>query len=62
MPGYGKQKIQDKHIAERQSHIAKMINKYKELLKEAIEDTGVHEETIAKLIPKERRLRNQGEN
>jgi transposase len=58
--GYGKQKIQDKHIAERQSHIAKMINKYKELLKEAIEDTGVHEEAIAKLIPKERRLRNQG--
>ena len=58
--GYGKQEIQDEHIAERQSHIAKMINKYKELLKEAIEDTGVHEEAIAKLIPKERRLRNQG--
>ncbi|MBW1821831.1 MAG: helix-turn-helix domain-containing protein [Deltaproteobacteria bacterium] len=58
--GYGKQEIQDEHIAERQSHTAKMINKYKELLNEAIEDIGVYEEAIAKLIPKERRLRNQG--
>ena len=37
-----------------------MINKYKEILNEAIEEIGVHEEAIAKLIPQKRRLRNQG--
>jgi hypothetical protein len=37
-----------------------MINKYKEILNEAIKDIGVHEEAISKLIPQKRRLRNQG--
>ena len=58
--GYGKKEIQDERIAQRQVHATKMINKYKEILNEAIEDIGVHEEAIAKLIPKNRRLRNQG--
>ena len=58
--GYGKKEIQDERIAERQAHATKMINKYKEILNEAIKDIGVHEEAISKLIPKKRRLRNQG--
>ncbi|MBL7217710.1 MAG: hypothetical protein ISS62_08485, partial [Desulfobacteraceae bacterium] len=59
--GYGKQKVQDEKVAQRQGHAAKMINKLIEVLKKPLEDIGVHEESIAKLIPKERRLRNQSE-
>jgi transposase len=59
--GYGKQKVEDEKVAQRQGHVAKMINRLTETLKKPLEDIGVHEESIAKLIPKERRLRNQSE-
>jgi len=48
-------------VAQRQGHAAKMINRLTEVLKKPLGDIGVHEESIAKLIPKERRLRNQSE-
>ena len=59
--GYGKQEIKDERVAERQAHATIMINKLKEILKEPLEDIRVHEESIAKLIPKEGRLRKQSE-
>jgi len=59
--GYGKQKVQDEKIAERQGHAAKMINRLTEVLRKPLEDIGVLEESIAKVIPKERRLRNKSE-
>ena len=59
--GYGKQKVQDEKIAERQGHAAKMIKRLTEILKKPLEDIGVLEASIAKLIPKERRLRNKSE-
>jgi hypothetical protein len=59
--GYGKQKVQDEKIAQRQDHAAKMIIRLTEVLKKPLEDIGVLEESIAKLIPKERRLRNKSE-
>ena len=59
--GYGKQEIKDEGVAERQAHATMMINKLKEILKKPLEDIRVHEESIAKLIPKERRLRKQSE-
>jgi len=51
--------IKDESVAERQAHSTKMINKIKEILKQPLEDIRVHEESIAKLIPKERSLRKQ---
>jgi len=57
--GYGKQEIQDESIVERQFHAAKMINKYKGMLEEPLEEISLHEDAIAKLIPKERQLRKQ---
>jgi hypothetical protein len=59
--GYGKQKIKDEKVAERQGHAARMIRKLEEILKGPLEDIAVLERSIAKLIPKERRLRNQSE-
>jgi len=59
--GYGKQEIKDERVAERQAHATMMINKLKEILKNPLEDMRVHEESIAKLIPKERYLRKQSE-
>ena len=38
-----------------------MFDKLKEILKQPLEDIRVHEESIAKLIPKERSLRKQSE-
>ncbi len=59
--GYGKQRIKDERVAEKQEHIARMIKKLEKILKKPLEDIKVHEESIARLIPKERRLRNQSE-
>ena len=59
--GYGKQKIKDEKVAERQDHAARMIKKLEEKLKQPLEDIRVLEASIAKLIPKERRLRNESE-
>ena len=58
--GYGKQKSQDKRIADRQAHASKMIKKYEKILNKYINEIRVHEEAIAELIPKERQIRNQG--
>jgi transposase len=59
--GYGKQEIKDERVVERQAHATMMINKLKEILKHPLEDIRIHEESIAKLIPKERRLRKQSD-
>jgi len=59
--GYGKQKIKDEKVVEKQAHAVKMITKLEEILKKPLEEIRVHEESIAKLIPKERRLRKQSE-
>ena len=59
--GYGKQEVKDEKIAERQEHAVRMIRKLEELLQKPLEEIGLLEESIAKLIPKERCLRNQSE-
>ncbi|MCP4493907.1 MAG: helix-turn-helix domain-containing protein [Gammaproteobacteria bacterium] len=57
--GYGKSKTEDKKVLERQSHASKMIEKLKHELSSELEEIGIHEDSIAKLIPEERSLRNQ---
>ena len=57
--GYGKQKIKDENVIERQAHASRMIEKLEGILKTPLEEIRALEESIAKLIPKERRLRNQ---
>jgi len=59
--GYGKQRVKDEHVAKRQEHAATMTNKLEEILKKPLDEIGTHEESIANLIPKERRLRNKSE-
>jgi len=59
--GYGKQRVKDEHVAKRQEHAASMINKLEEILKKPLDEIRMHEESIANLIPKERRLRNKSE-
>jgi len=59
--GYGKQKIKDERIAERQSHSENMVSKMEAILKKPLADISVHEEAIATIIPKERRLRNKSQ-
>ena len=55
--GYGRQKMVNARQRERQDKLAKKISILNEQLKDAIEDRSVHEQAIARLIPKERRLR-----
>ena len=59
--GYGKQQIKDKQVIKKQSHAARRITELKKILKEPLEKIRQHEEEIAKIIPKERRLRHQSE-
>jgi len=59
--GYGKQKSKDEQVIKKQQHAARRITELKNILKEPLEKISQHEETIAKLIPKERRLRSQSE-
>jgi hypothetical protein len=57
--GYGKQKIEDEQVVKRQEHAALRINELKKILEQPLEQIRAHEESIAKLIPEERCLRNQ---
>jgi hypothetical protein len=57
--GYGKQKIEDEQVVKRQEHAALRINELKKILEQPLEQIRSHEESIAKLIPEERCLRNQ---
>ena len=57
--GYGKQEIEDKNVIERQKYLAEKLKELKEALKEPLEEISEHEQSIAKIIPKERHLRNQ---
>jgi len=57
--GYGKQKIEDEQVVKRQEHAALRINELKKILDQPLEQIRAHEESIAKLIPEERCLRNQ---
>jgi transposase len=59
--GYGKQKIKDEKVVQRQEHAARQVANLEKILKKPIEAISVHEESIAQLIPKERRLRQQSE-
>ncbi|MCP4348874.1 MAG: hypothetical protein GY795_25625 [Desulfobacterales bacterium] len=57
--GYGKKEIEDEKILERQTHTTKMAEKLKNELSSQLKEIEAHEESIAELIPEERRLRNQ---
>ena len=53
--------ILDERVIQRQEHAAAMITKLEEMLQKPLDEIRFHEESIAKLIPKERRLRKQSE-
>ncbi len=55
--GYGRKKVANPRQREKQEKLAQQINALNEQLKAAIEERHVHEKTMVKLIPKERRLR-----
>jgi len=55
--GYGRKKVANARQREKQDKLAQKISILNEQLKDAIEERSLHEQAIAKLIPKERRLR-----
>ena len=57
--GYGRKEVANPRQREKQEKLAQKINALNEQLKDAIEQRSVHEQAIAKLIPKERRLREK---
>ena len=57
--GYGRKEIANRRQREKQEKLAQKINELTEQLKDAIEERSVHEQAIAVLIPKERRLREK---
>ncbi len=57
--GYGKQEVKDENVIKRQAHAARMIEKLKNDLSGQLKKIKEHEEAIIKLIPEERKLRNQ---
>ena len=57
--GYGKQEIKDEGVVKKQRHAAGRVAELKKILEQPLEKISAHEEVIAKLIPKERRLKNQ---
>lgn len=57
--GYGRKKVTNARQREKQEKLAQKISTLNEQLKDAIEGRNIHEQAIAKLIPKERRLRAQ---
>ena len=59
--GYGKQKITDENVVKQQDYLTERIKKLEEILKEPLAEINECEKSIAKLIPKERHLRNQSE-
>ena len=59
--GYGKQKMTDETVVQRQGYLAERIEKIEKTLAGPLKEISGYENTIAKLIPKERHLRNQSE-
>ena len=59
--GYGKQKIEDRQVVEKQRHVAKRIAELENALEHELEEISTHEQAVAKLIPKMRRLKAQSE-
>lgn len=59
--GYGKQEIEDEQVIEKQCHLTKRIAKLEKELEQQIEEISTHEQAVAKLIPKMRRLKAQSE-
>lgn len=57
--GYGRKEVTNPRQREKQEKLAEKINELTERLKDETEERGVHEQAIAKLIPKERRLRGK---
>lgn len=59
--GYGTQETTDERVAEKQSHISERIAELKKVLKHQLEEISTHEQAMAKLIPRMRRLKAQSE-
>jgi hypothetical protein len=59
--GYGKQKIEDEQVVKKQRHASKRIEELKKTLGPHLGKINVHEQAMAKLIPKIRRLKAQSE-
>ncbi len=57
--GYGKQEIKDKQVVEKQRYAAGRIAELRKVLEKPLEEISRHEEVVAKLILKERRLKKQ---
>jgi hypothetical protein len=57
--GYGRKEVANPRQREKQEKLAQKITALTEQLKNAIAERGVHEQAIAGLIPKERRLREK---
>jgi transposase len=55
--GYGRKAVANARQREKQERLARKIDALTEHLKDAIAERTVHEQAIARLIPKERRLR-----
>ena len=55
--GYGRKKVENPRQREKQEKLAQKISTLNEQLKDAIDERSIHEQAIAKLIPKERRFR-----
>jgi transposase len=55
--GYGRKKVANSRQGDKQEKCAEKIKTLNEQLKDAIEKRSIHEQAIAQLIPKERRLR-----
>jgi len=55
--GYGRKKVANPRQRERQEKLAQKIGTLNAQLKESIKNRSIHEQAIAKQIPKERRLR-----
>ena len=57
--GYGTQKTTDGEVVEKQRHTAKRITELEKALDQQLEQISTHEQAVARLIPKIRRLRVQ---
>ena len=59
--GYGTQETTDEQVMEKQRHAAKRIAELDKELEPQLEEISTHEQAVAKLIPKMRRLKAQSE-
>jgi len=57
--GYGRKQVENPRQREKQEKVAQKISALNEKLSDALEERSVHEQAIANLIPRERRLREQ---